>query len=211
MWSAEQSIAKDVIVAERALESFQTCLKPSGSKRVLHDGTLKLVAMLCAVLNEPACVWMRGGSLRGVETAIEALECCINANDLSEDASNYIREEQLQATTLLFEWTKVAIGAVTGGSSTFSESVRDLLRCIMSRSTAYEEILYRKNAKSKQSTTIDPQEFDNTWLSQQCDAFHSAVDEGSPEPNHYNEFTKSWVWARIYLLFDHPHTRMTFH
>lgn len=180
---------------ERLLERYQVCLRPSGSKKALHDTTVKLILMLSAALNEPACVWMRKGGMLGLESAMRALRSSKRDGTHSEIFRMEMASESLMDAPLLYHGVLSAAGSASGGCSVLVSTVEKTIGLIADGHRKYEKILYQtplpKTRKKLQSSiTIEPSQFDREWLQST-----SLTPQFSLTGSHNDNFMESGVWA----------------
>lgn len=118
---------------ERIFERYQVCLRPSGSKKALHDCTVKLILTFSAAMNEPACVWIRKGGLLGLECAMRALRASVREGAHSEAFIMEMAADALIDAPLLYQGVLAAAGSASGGCSVFVDALERTIGLIAGR------------------------------------------------------------------------------
>lgn len=97
-------------VADGRLDNLPISVRPSGSRRVRYNPTIKIIMLLSAILNEPACAWIRNRNFESIWDARRLPDSAINFRDKSSYVTAAMGSDILSESVLLYEGAVDTIG-----------------------------------------------------------------------------------------------------
>lgn len=151
------------ISAEDCLDRVQSQIRKSGTKRAGYEATVKILMLVSACLNEPACVWMRDGSFDGIFAVANALQN-VGTSGLHALHNTLLSSAAALDCPLLCEGIIAVSGSIRGGSDEMCSALADLLLLIPTQHETYVQMMYHEYPKTNLKGLLSSSEYDRKWF-----------------------------------------------